>query len=320
MMVLRYHLALVLLVNVFSLKSTSNRHSSLPRTITIVNQLSNSHITDAYRSHPPNSSTGDINKSNIHSTHTATAATDSTNVPFTLKSFNYCDTSTQDSYCPFPNKALYEGTEISFSHPSSHNILLQWKEQPKRIFFLAKFDTMMWKEIHETLFYLHGLGIEIVVEQTLYDFIRGNSICNLDHHPPEDMVISSNPNTLMNRSEVDDVNDDDRKSRCMDYPLIPLKIFQHGFKQVDLIITFGGDGLLLHCNTLFAGRAVPPVMCFDFGSLGFLSPFLYRSDLSPYLRSQMKVRSDHQYCTNRHLCCSMFYILRLLYCSIGAVA
>jgi NAD kinase len=199
-----------------------------------------------------------------------------------LKSFNYCDTSTQDSYCPFPNKALYEGTEISFSHPSSHNILLQWKEQPKRIFFLAKFDTMMWKEIHETLFYLHGLGIEIVVEQTLYDFIRGNSICNLDHHPPEDMVISSNPNTLMNRSEVD-VNDDDRKSRCMDYPLIPLKIFQHGFKQVDLIITFGGDGLLLHCNTLFAGRAVPPVMCFDFGSLGFLSPFLY-DDLEKDIR------------------------------------
>ena len=39
-------------------------------------------------------------------------------------------------------------------------------------------------------------------------------------------------------------------------------------------VTFGGDGLLMHCNTLFP-TTLPPTMCFDFGSLGFLAPFEY---------------------------------------------
>jgi NAD kinase len=54
-----------------------------------------------------------------------------------------------------------------------------------------------------------------------------------------------------------------------------LERFNPEDKSIDLIITFGGDGLLLHCNTLFANRNIPPIMCFDFGSLGFLSPFFY---------------------------------------------
>jgi NAD kinase len=45
---------------------------------------------------------------------------------------------------------------------------------------------------------------------------------------------------------------------------------------LDFIITFGGDGLLLHCNALFGDRRIPPICCFDFGSLGFLAPFRYR--------------------------------------------
>lgn len=45
---------------------------------------------------------------------------------------------------------------------------------------------------------------------------------------------------------------------------------------VDLVIAFGGDGLLMHCNTLFGGGSIPPSMCFDFGSLGFLAPFDYK--------------------------------------------
>ena len=44
---------------------------------------------------------------------------------------------------------------------------------------------------------------------------------------------------------------------------------------IDLVIAFGGDGLLMHCNTLFGGGSIPPSMCFDFGSLGFLAPFDY---------------------------------------------
>eukprot|EP01039_Chlorochromonas_danica_P006546 gene6546-7220_t len=65
-------------------------------------------------------------------------------------------------------------------------------------------------------------------------------------------------------------------------PLISIKdihprisVFTEEMSGLDLILTFGGDGLLLYVNTLFQTRAIPPVMCFDFGSLGFLSPFQY---------------------------------------------
>jgi NAD kinase len=43
---------------------------------------------------------------------------------------------------------------------------------------------------------------------------------------------------------------------------------------IDLIITLGGDGTILHLSSLYstAGR-VPPVLSFSMGSLGFLLPF-----------------------------------------------
>ena len=40
----------------------------------------------------------------------------------------------------------------------------------------------------------------------------------------------------------------------------------------DIIITMGGDGTLLYVASLFQG-SMPPVMCFNFGSLGFLANF-----------------------------------------------
>ena len=44
--------------------------------------------------------------------------------------------------------------------------------------------------------------------------------------------------------------------------------------EIDAVISLGGDGTLLHVNTLFQGdTAVPPVISFALGSLGFLTPF-----------------------------------------------
>jgi NAD kinase len=41
---------------------------------------------------------------------------------------------------------------------------------------------------------------------------------------------------------------------------------------VDFVLTLGGDGLLMHSSTLFR-EAVPPHLCFNLGSMGFLTPF-----------------------------------------------
>ena len=42
--------------------------------------------------------------------------------------------------------------------------------------------------------------------------------------------------------------------------------------DIDLVVTIGGDGLVLHLSHMFQG-AMPPVMSFAMGSLGFLTPF-----------------------------------------------
>ena len=41
---------------------------------------------------------------------------------------------------------------------------------------------------------------------------------------------------------------------------------------VDMVVTIGGDGLLMHVNTIFPGAA-PPILSLSGGSLGFLAPF-----------------------------------------------
>jgi len=48
-------------------------------------------------------------------------------------------------------------------------------------------------------------------------------------------------------------------------------------EQVDFIVTLGGDGTILYVNSLFSA-AIPPILSFNLGSLGFLTPF--RTNLS----------------------------------------
>jgi NADH kinase len=47
-------------------------------------------------------------------------------------------------------------------------------------------------------------------------------------------------------------------------------------KKVDLVSTLGGDGTILHASSLFAGcSAVPPILSFSMGTLGFLGEWKY---------------------------------------------
>ncbi|TFY77760.1 hypothetical protein EWM64_g6254 [Hericium alpestre] len=46
-----------------------------------------------------------------------------------------------------------------------------------------------------------------------------------------------------------------------------------GAEKIDLIVTLGGDGTILYASSLFRVGAVPPVLSFSMGTLGFLLPF-----------------------------------------------
>lgn len=41
-------------------------------------------------------------------------------------------------------------------------------------------------------------------------------------------------------------------------------------ERVDFVVCLGGDGVILHASNLFC-NAIPPVVSFNLGSLGFLT-------------------------------------------------
>lgn len=55
--------------------------------------------------------------------------------------------------------------------------------------------------------------------------------------------------------------------------LLTLISVEPGAEKIDLIVTLGGDGTILHASSLFKSGAVPPVLSFSLGTLGFLLPF-----------------------------------------------
>ena len=60
---------------------------------------------------------------------------------------------------------------------------------------------------------------------------------------------------------------------------------------IDIIICLGGDGTLLYASSLFK-RSIPPIMSFNLGSLGFLTPFNFcefHENLESLFRGNMHV-------------------------------
>jgi len=63
-------------------------------------------------------------------------------------------------------------------------------------------------------------------------------------------------------------------------------------ENIDLVVTLGGDGLLMHANSLFP-HAVPPVLSLAGGSLGFLTPFRKDDIVEDVMRSLgMDINND----------------------------
>lgn len=62
--------------------------------------------------------------------------------------------------------------------------------------------------------------------------------------------------------------------------------------EIDLIICLGGDGTVLYLSSLFQ-KAVPPVLAFNLGSFGFLTPFSIKSfkeDVRYVLKGQFYIK------------------------------
>ncbi|CBQ68962.1 related to POS5-Mitochondrial NADH kinase [Sporisorium reilianum SRZ2] len=76
-------------------------------------------------------------------------------------------------------------------------------------------------------------------------------------------------------------------------------------QKTDFVITLGGDGSILHVSSLFDRDAVPPVLSFSMGTLGFLLPYdisgykqaigdMVRGDISLLLRMRLRQTSHRK--------------------------
>ncbi|KAG8378228.1 hypothetical protein BUALT_Bualt08G0115900 [Buddleja alternifolia] len=136
-------------------------------------------------------------------------------------------------------------SSLAFTHPSTQQQMLLWKSAPKTVLLLKKLGQELMekaKEVASFLYYQEKMNI--LVEPEVHDvFARIPGFGFVQTFYSQD---------------TSDLHE-----------------------RVDLVACLGGDGVILHASNLFRG-AVPPVVSFNLGSLGFLTSHTfddYKNDL-----------------------------------------
>lgn len=170
--------------------------------------------------------------------------------PFTVTGV-HCD---EDGCCiPHMWYELRNCTSIAFAGPSSHQVLLKWGSHPRQILLLSKPDSETKVAQRQAIQLLLERNVVVIVEKTV--------------HEEEKLFAENVINQIKSNATFTNKKQEPRFEMLNEN-------YTDGRDAIDLVIAFGGDGLLMHCNTLFSA-SLPPIMCFDFGSLGFLAPFEY---------------------------------------------
>ncbi|GBF92618.1 ATP-NAD kinase [Raphidocelis subcapitata] len=125
---------------------------------------------------------------------------------------------------------------ITFAHPTTQQQLLVWRDRPRTVMVIKKLGRELNAQFFEVVRYLGETeGMRVIVEPAMYDEARA--------------------------------------SRQVEGPWL------HTFEQaererlgdlVDFVVCLGGDGVILHAGALFR-RALPPVLSFHLGSMGFMT-------------------------------------------------
>ncbi|CAM9771744.1 unnamed protein product [Chrysoparadoxa australica] len=145
---------------------------------------------------------------------------------------------------------------ISFRSPATNQVLLQWEVPPKSVLVLVKPDEDLLNCAAQTIAFLQNdMNVKVYIEQAFIEPIKG-AMEALPHWTGEgrERLHEFIPSGSTFHPELWDGKQGDTGS------------------MVDVVVTLGGDGLLMHANTLFP-QAVPPHMCINLGSMGFLTPF-----------------------------------------------
>ncbi|XP_031489912.1 probable NAD kinase 2, chloroplastic [Nymphaea colorata] len=136
-------------------------------------------------------------------------------------------------------------SSLAFTHPSTQQQMLMWKSSPKTVLLLKKLGDELMEEAKQVATFLHYQEkMNVLVEPDLHD------------------VFARIPGFgFVQTFYIQDTSD------------------LH--ERVDFVACLGGDGVILHASNLFRD-AVPPVVSFNLGSLGFLTSHTfedYKRDL-----------------------------------------
>ncbi|KAF3334175.1 putative NAD kinase 2 [Carex littledalei] len=162
-------------------------------------------------------------------------------------------------------------SSLAFSHPSTQQQMLMWKSPPKTVLLLKKLgDELMEeaKEVSKFLYYQEKMNV--LVEPDVHDIFA--------RMPGYGFV------QTFYTQDTSDLHE-----------------------RVDFVACLGGDGVILHASNLFRS-AVPPVVSFNLGSLGFLTSHTFddfRQDLRAVIHGNNTL--DGVYITLRmRLRCEIF--------------
>ncbi|CAN1801539.1 NAD kinase 2, chloroplastic [Linum perenne] len=144
-------------------------------------------------------------------------------------------------------------SSLAFTHPSTQQQMLMWKSPPKTVLLLKKLGQELMEEAKEVASFLyHQEKMNVLVEPDVHDiFARMPGFGFIQTFYRQD---NSNLH-----------------------------------ERIDFVACLGGDGVILHASNLFR-EAVPPVVSFNLGSLGFLTSHNFE-DFRKDLRQLIHVNS-----------------------------
>jgi len=124
---------------------------------------------------------------------------------------------------------------LTIESNSAQHLMMQWKGRPRSVLMVSKpGDPLVVATLQDMAAWLSSQGIVVVLEPQL---------------------LADQPDLRTTLQRVRTFSRTDKLE-----------------KSIDLVITIGGDGTLTWAVSLFRG-AMPPVLSFAAGSLGFLTPF-----------------------------------------------
>nr|GMD88631.1 NAD kinase 2, chloroplastic-like isoform X1 [Ipomoea batatas] len=162
-------------------------------------------------------------------------------------------------------------SSLAFTHPSTQQQMLMWKSTPKTVLLLKKLGQELMEQAKEVASFMHYQeNMNVLVEPEVHDIF----------------------------------------ARIPGFGFVQTFYSQDTsglHERVDLVACLGGDGVILHASNIFRG-AVPPVVSFNLGSLGFLTSHRfddYKKDLRHIIHGNNT--SDGVYITLRmRLRCEIF--------------